>query len=80
MAAAVNSRINALVDRWTSWLKKRKESEKELWWMQWLITSESKDTLDWGEKSICETQMYSDCCLIIAITILKKDNKVQGRQ
>lgn len=46
MAAAVNSRINALVDRWTSRLKKRKERKKELWWMQWLLTSESKDTLD----------------------------------
>lgn len=27
-------------------------------------------------KSICEIQMYNDCCLIITITILEKGNKV----
>lgn len=31
-------------------------------------------------KSICEMQMYSDCCLIITITILEKGNKVLCRK
>lgn len=45
--------------------------------MQDLIMSESKDSGDWGRRSICETQMYSNGCLIIAITILDKGNTIQ---